>query len=125
MGRCRHPAAAAADRGVDGRTSRSVHARQPWQRAGRHSARRACGPDGDEHRDELRGWVLPALRLTRAVRPATIAALYPSHDAYLAAVKAATAANLAAGYILEHDANATIREAERSDIGRPVRCHRR
>ena len=56
---------------------------------------------------------------------ATIAALYPSHDAYLAAVKAATAANLAAGYILEHDANATIREAERSDIGRAVRCHRR
>ena len=50
---------------------------------------------------------------------ATLARLYPSPAAYLDAVKNAVVANLAAGYILEHDAEATIREAERSDIGTP------
>ncbi len=44
--------------------------------------------------------------------------MYPSHDAYVAAVREVTAKNLAAGYILEYDAEETIREAERSDIGR-------
>ena len=50
---------------------------------------------------------------------ATLARLYPSPEVYLDAVKDAVAANLAAGYILEHDAKATVREAERSDIGKP------
>jgi acetyl esterase/lipase len=47
----------------------------------------------------------------------TIARLYPTHEAYVAAVREAVAENLAAGYILDHDAAATIFEAERSDIG--------
>ncbi len=51
----------------------------------------------------------------------TLAALYPSHADYVAAVRAVVAENLAAGYIVEHDAEATIREAERSDIGRTPR----
>ncbi|MCH7749766.1 MAG: M28 family peptidase [Acidobacteria bacterium] len=50
---------------------------------------------------------------------ATLARLYPSPEVYVDAVKAVVAANLAAGYILEHDATATVREAERSDIGTP------
>ena len=48
---------------------------------------------------------------------ATLARLYPNHEAYVDAVKHTVAANLAAGYILEHDARATVRDAERSDIG--------
>jgi hypothetical protein len=47
----------------------------------------------------------------------TIAGLYPTHEAYVAAVREAVADNLAAGYILDHDAAETIFEAERSDIG--------
>ena len=50
---------------------------------------------------------------------ATLARLYPSAEVYRDAVKEVVAANLAAGYILEHDAKATVREAERSDIGTP------
>ena len=50
---------------------------------------------------------------------ATLARLYPSAEVYRDAVKEVAAANLAAGYILEHDAKATVREAERSDIGTP------
>ena len=49
---------------------------------------------------------------------ATLAELYPTHADYVAAVRAVVAENLEAGYIVEHDAEATIREAERSDIGR-------
>jgi hypothetical protein len=49
---------------------------------------------------------------------ATVAALYPSHADYMAAVSEAVAANLEAGYITAYDAAATIWEAELSDIGR-------
>ena len=49
----------------------------------------------------------------------TLAGLYPSHQGYVDAVEEVVAANLAAGYILEHDAEATVRAAERSDIGTP------
>ena len=49
---------------------------------------------------------------------ATLAELYPSHEAYVDAVKAVVARNLDAGYILAHDADATIQEAERSAVGR-------
>ena len=49
---------------------------------------------------------------------ATLAALYPSHEAYVAAVRDVAEANVAAGYILEADATETIRLAEESAIGR-------
>ena len=48
---------------------------------------------------------------------ARLAAMYPTHAAYVAKVKAVTAKNLRAGYILNEDADATIAEAERSSIG--------
>ncbi|MEX1258198.1 MAG: alpha/beta hydrolase domain-containing protein [Gemmatimonadota bacterium] len=48
---------------------------------------------------------------------ATVAALYPSHADYMAAVSEAVAANFEAGYITAYDAAATIWEAELSDIG--------
>jgi hypothetical protein len=50
--------------------------------------------------------------------PATLASLYPSHAAYVSAVKAATESNLKTGYILKADADATIAAAQKSDIGR-------
>ncbi|MEE2635685.1 MAG: alpha/beta hydrolase domain-containing protein, partial [Acidobacteriota bacterium] len=50
---------------------------------------------------------------------ATIETLYPTHTAYVDAVKRVVTENLAAGYILEHDARTTIHEAERSAIGTP------
>ena len=49
---------------------------------------------------------------------ATLATLYPSHDAYVAMVREVAEANVAAGYILEVDAAETIRLAEESAIGR-------
>ena len=49
---------------------------------------------------------------------ATIAKLYPTHESYVAKVKSVTAANLKAGYILKPEADATIAEAEKSNIGR-------
>ena len=49
----------------------------------------------------------------------TLGELYPGHESYVEAVEEAVAANLAAGYVLEHDAAATVRAAERSDIGTP------
>ena len=48
---------------------------------------------------------------------ARIASLYPTHKAYVAAVKDVTEKNLKAGYILKPDAEATIAAAEKSDIG--------
>jgi hypothetical protein len=48
---------------------------------------------------------------------ARLAAMYPTHAAYVAKVKEVTEKNLKAGYILKEDANATIAEAERSSIG--------
>ena len=49
---------------------------------------------------------------------ATLASLYPTHNAYVSAVKDVTQKNLKAGYILEADAEATIAAAEKSDIGK-------
>ena len=49
---------------------------------------------------------------------AKLAARYPSHAAYVSAVRAVTEKNVAAGYILKVDADATIAEAERSAIGK-------
>ena len=49
---------------------------------------------------------------------ATLAKLYPSHDVYVKAVKDVTERNLKAGYILKHDADATIAAAEASNVGR-------
>jgi Alpha/beta hydrolase domain len=48
---------------------------------------------------------------------ARLAAMYPTHAAYVAKVKQVTEKNLKAGYILKEDADATIAEAERSAIG--------
>jgi len=50
--------------------------------------------------------------------PEKLAALYPTHAAYVAKVKEVTAKNLAAGYILKPEADATIAEAEKMTIGR-------
>jgi acetyl esterase/lipase len=49
---------------------------------------------------------------------ATLAALYPNHADYVGKVREAVGATLEAGYILEHDAEQTVREAERSSVGR-------
>jgi hypothetical protein len=48
---------------------------------------------------------------------ARLAAMYPTHEAYVAKVKDVTEKNLKAGYILKEAAEATIAEAERSSIG--------
>lgn len=49
---------------------------------------------------------------------ATLDALYPSHDAYVDAVKEVVQQNLADGYILPYAAERTILKAESSSIGR-------
>ena len=49
---------------------------------------------------------------------ARLASLYATHDAYVARVKDATEKNLKAGFITKADADATIRDAEKSSIGR-------
>jgi len=48
-----------------------------------------------------------------------LASLYPTHAAYVKAVRAVTEANVKAGYILRLDAEATIAAAEHSAIGKP------
>jgi len=54
----------------------------------------------------------------RDFEPAIISELYPSHAAYVAAVKDVTEKNLKAGYILRPEAEATIAGEERSNIGK-------
>jgi hypothetical protein len=49
---------------------------------------------------------------------ATLAALYRNHGQYVSAVDKTTNENLAAGYILAPEAQATVDEAARSDIGK-------
>jgi hypothetical protein len=49
-----------------------------------------------------------------------LASLYPTHDAYVAKVKEATEKLLKAGFIDKVDAEQTIREADKSTIGRPA-----
>ena len=48
---------------------------------------------------------------------ATLNSLYPTHAAYVAAVKQVTEKNLKAGYILRPEADATIAAAEKSRVG--------
>ena len=48
---------------------------------------------------------------------AKLASLYPTHAAYVAAVREVTEKNFKAGYILRPEADATIAAAERSAIG--------
>jgi alpha/beta hydrolase family protein len=50
---------------------------------------------------------------------ARLASLYPTHDAYVAKVREATEKLLKAGLIDKVDAEATIRDADKSAIGRP------
>jgi hypothetical protein len=47
-----------------------------------------------------------------------LAALYPTHEAYVSAVREATAPLVEAGYILAIDAQAIVAEAEASSIGK-------
>ena len=49
---------------------------------------------------------------------AKLASLYPTHAAYVAAVREVTEKNLKSGYILRPDADATIAAAEHSAIGK-------
>jgi hypothetical protein len=49
---------------------------------------------------------------------AKLAAKYPTHAAYVAAVRAVTEKNLKAGYILKPEADATIAAAEQSAVGK-------
>ncbi|MGK9230224.1 hypothetical protein KXS07_00915 [Inquilinus limosus] len=49
-------------------------------------------------------------------------ALYPTHEAYVAKVKAAVAASVAAGFVLPEDAAETIAEAEASVVGTGLTC---
>lgn len=49
---------------------------------------------------------------------ATIASLYPTHAAYVTAVKNITDKNLKAGYILRPEAEATIAAAQKSSVGK-------
>jgi hypothetical protein len=44
--------------------------------------------------------------------------LYPTHDDYVAKVREATEKLLKAGFLVKADADATIREAEKSNVGR-------
>lgn len=46
-----------------------------------------------------------------------LAALYPTHDAYVSAFTAATNAAVQAGFVLPHDAGLMIQHAEQGDIG--------
>jgi hypothetical protein len=48
---------------------------------------------------------------------ATLDMLYPNHGKYVSAVDKVTSQNLAAGYIVAFDAEATVEEAAHSDIG--------
>jgi alpha/beta hydrolase family protein len=50
--------------------------------------------------------------------PVTLRSRYPTHAAYVAAVRKITDANVKAGYILRVDGDATIAAAERSSVGR-------
>ena len=49
-------------------------------------------------------------------------ALYPTHEAYVAKVKAAVAASVAAGFVLPEDGAETIAEAEASLVGTGQEC---
>jgi len=49
---------------------------------------------------------------------ARLIAMYPTKDGYVARVREATEKNLKAGYITKWDADATIRDAENSKIGK-------
>jgi hypothetical protein len=55
---------------------------------------------------------------------AKLAAKYPTHAAYVAAVRAVTEKNLKAGYILKPEADATIAAAERSAVGKSATARR-
>ena len=48
---------------------------------------------------------------------AKLTSLYPTHDAYVAAIRAVTEENVKAGYILQPDAEATVAAAKQSAIG--------
>ena len=47
----------------------------------------------------------------------TLASLYPTHAGYVARVKEVTERNVRAGFILKQDAEATVADAERAQVG--------
>jgi hypothetical protein len=49
---------------------------------------------------------------------AKLTALYPKHDLYVKAVKDATDKNLKSGFILKPDADATMAEANKANVGK-------
>ena len=49
---------------------------------------------------------------------ARLASLYPTHDVYVAKVREATEKLMKTGFIVKADADATIRDAEKSTVGR-------
>jgi hypothetical protein len=49
---------------------------------------------------------------------ATLARLYPTHAGYVTAVRDVTEENLKAGYILKAEADATIADAEKAEVGK-------
>ena len=72
------------------------------------------GPQGVPHvSHSLRGFAFP-------FDDAMLRALYPSHDAYVAKFTAATDAAVDAGYLLDADAEASLRAARAADVP-PVR----
>ncbi|MER5390553.1 alpha/beta hydrolase domain-containing protein [Saccharopolyspora sp. NPDC002686] len=71
--------------------------------------------DGENSGQEL-------CRLYGSHRPFTaekLASLYPTHDAYVRAVRSVTNRNLQQGFVLAHDAGEIVRDAEASRIGTP------
>jgi hypothetical protein len=68
----------------------------------------------------------PALCFLNGVhRPfdkATLQQLYPTHDAYVDAIKAAAAQNVKDGFVLQADANEMIADAQASIIGMNLTC---
>jgi hypothetical protein len=87
----------------------------------------------DDHGNALGGVRLPALEVpvatyrgeftdgaggsTRAFEPATVAALYPTHDTYVDGVRAATDAAVAQGFMLAADAAEWMRRVAASPVG--------
>ncbi|GAA1917758.1 hypothetical protein GCM10009775_07820 [Microbacterium aoyamense] len=63
------------------------------------------------------GWTCPAAGAWAEYSAAELHEMYGSHAGYVAAVTEVTEAALAAGYILESDAEKTIAEAEESNVG--------
>jgi hypothetical protein len=54
---------------------------------------------------------------TKPFSPEQLASRYPTHDAYVTAVRRAATGSVKAGFLLQHDADAIVAAAERSNVG--------